>query len=326
MAKLERSSSKHGWVFPFISVLFVSVIFSCQSGAKIGPDAALTSDEEKVVLPPQQPEKPATLKASAFDVSLSSSDVPDGTLVAMKIHPLSEVDVAGMKVTFEGKEFPIFKARTGKVLESIIVVPFNSKPRESKVELSWLGGRTEVPIRIVDGNYPSEQLTVDEKKVNPPKKVLKRIMREVKEIGALYLKVTPEKYWQGNFDLPIKSEVTSPFGNKRLYNGKMAGFHQGLDLRARTPLPIKAPEGAKVVLSKDLYFTGNTVILDHGYGLFTIYAHLSRIDVKVGDRLTRGQVLGLSGATGRISGPHLHWGAVLMKQKFNPGDLTRVLQ
>jgi murein DD-endopeptidase MepM/ murein hydrolase activator NlpD len=105
----------------------------------------------------------------------------------------------------------------------------------------------------------------------------------------------------------------------------MKSYHKGVDLRARTPLPIRAPEGGKVALAKDLYFTGNTVILDHGYGLYTIYGHMSKLGVKVGERVAKGAVLGLSGMTGRANGPHLHWGAVLMGEKFNPENLTRVL-
>jgi len=262
----------------------------------------------------------------AFDVTLSKSQVPDGSLVSMGLHPLMEIDVLGVKVRFEGKEFPVFPTGNGRDLASVLVIPFNSKPRTTKIELSWQGGKAEIPIEVIDGNYPSEKLVVDEKKINPPKSVMKRIAREVKEIGAIYRKIAPERYWNGPFVLPLDSEITSNFGNKRVYNGSMKSFHQGLDLRARSPLPIRAPEGAKVVLAKDLYFTGNTVILDHGYGLFTIYGHMSKLAVKAGERVTKGQDLGLSGATGRASGPHLHWGAVLLHEKFNPIDLTRILR
>lgn len=262
---------------------------------------------------------------SAFEVTLSNLKPVDGSLIFAQLHPLKNTNPKGLKIVFEGVEFPIFSSEGSEDLSALVVIPFNSKPRLSKIEVLWLGGRLDFPIEVVDGNYSKENLTVDEKKVNPPKSVMSRIRREQKEIGALYKKITPSRYWSGPFILPIESEVTSNFGNKRLYNGKMASFHQGLDLRARTPLPIRAPEGAKVVLAKDLYYTGNTVILDHGYGLFTVYAHMSKLDVHVDDRVTKGQVLGLSGMTGRASGPHLHWGAVLLHEKFNPSDLTRSL-
>lgn len=264
-----------------------------------------------------------------FDLSLSSKQVPDGTLLLLRIHPLIETDTGKMKVRFEGEEFPTFNYSDGNI-GALVAVPFNSKPRVTRVDFFWVEGTrtqsTSIPLEVVDGNYKSETLKVDEKKVTPPKKVMKRIMREQKEIGAIYRTITAEKIWSGTFSYPLDTELTSPFGTKRVYNGHMNGFHQGLDFRARTPIPIKAPENARVALAKDLYFTGNTVILDHGYGLYTIYGHMSRLDVKAGDRITKAQILGLSGASGRATGPHLHWGAVLMRQKFNPLDLKRVLR
>jgi murein DD-endopeptidase MepM/ murein hydrolase activator NlpD len=270
-------------------------------------------------------EKSAEKVATAFDITLSSNKAPDGTIVSLGLHPLMMIDIAGVKVKFEGKPFPVFPSGPAKDLESLIVIPFNSKPRHTKIELTWNGGKADVPLEVIDGNYPVEKLTVDEKKVNPPKKVMKRIIHEVKEIRKLYKKIDQERYWSGTFSLPIDSVVTSQFGNKRIFNGEMKSYHKGVDLRARTPLPIRAPEGGKVALAKDLYFTGNTVILDHGYGLYTIYGHMSKLGVKVGERVAKGAVLGLSGMTGRANGPHLHWGAVLMGEKFNPENLTRVL-
>lgn len=291
-------------------VLSVSgALVACQSGpraadgtnaaSETAPRPAPTPVKVEGVRPIPFQSRSAEKSTPAFDVTLSSAQAPDGSIVAVGLHPLMEIDIAGVSVKFEGKEFPVFPSGPAKDLAALVVMPFNSKPRMSKIELAWHGGTAEFPIEIIDGGYPSEKLNVDEKKVNPPKKVMKRIIKETKEIGALYRKIRKERLWGGPFQLPIDSEVTSRFGNKRLFNGSMKSFHQGLDLRARTPTPIRAPEGAEVVLAKDLYFTGNTVILDHGYGLFTIYAHMSRLDVKVGDRVTKNQTLGLSGATGR---------------------------
>jgi hypothetical protein len=308
------------------SLVFLASFCSlaCQSSPKTADAASPEPVKVEAVQPQPFQAKSADKITPAFDITLSKDKVPDGSLVEVVLHPLMEIDVAGVKVSFEGQDFPVFPVGPQKDLASIVVLPFNSKPRVSKIELAWHGGKADIPVEIVDGNYPSEKLKVDDKKVNPPKKTVKRIMREAKMIGLLYKKITPERYWNGPFSLPIESEVTDRFGVKRLFNGQMKSFHQGLDLRARTPLPIRAPEGAKVVLAEDLWFTGNTVILDHGYGLFTVYAHMSKLDVKVGDKLEKGHILGLSGMTGRAAGPHLHWGAVLMHEKFNPADLTKL--
>ncbi len=329
--------------FSNLSLLLVGsiVVFACQSSPKesvasSAPTSETTSGEEKQLdrvlkTGVNKPEE------TTFETEISASKAADGSLVRVTLRTGSETKPSGMRAVFEGTQFPVVpRSLTDENSEydALIVIPFNSKPRNSVIELTWNeteGGvrkpkGVSLPIEVVDGNYRSEKLTVDKKKIDPPKKVLNRIIREQRQIGAVYRKIDTKKLWNGPFTLPLDSEITSPFGNKRLYNGKMNGFHQGLDLRARTPLPILAPADGRVAIAKDLYFTGGTVILDHGHGLFTIYAHMSRIDVKVDDIVKKGGALGLTGATGRASGPHLHWGAVLNRQKFNPQDLQRVIR
>lgn len=311
---------------------------SCQSAQKkaepadpvtVVPSMSSSTPAVEVVKPIKAVEDESK---PSFDLTLSSDKAPDGSLLYVEISRVSgDLDSTSLRIKFEGEEFPVFRVgKDGKRFAALVVIPFNSPARQSKIDLTWTEQQknrsASVAVEVVDGKYRSETLTVNEKKVSPPKKVMKRILKEVKEIAAIYKISSPEKLWEGPFVLPLNSEITSPFGNKRLYNGHMKNFHQGLDLRARTPLPINAPAGGKVALAKDLYFTGNTVILDHGYGLYTIYGHMSKFAVKVGDKVTKDTVLGLSGATGRVSGPHLHWGGVLMKKKFNPQDLTKVLR
>jgi murein DD-endopeptidase MepM/ murein hydrolase activator NlpD len=317
MEKRTRNS------FKTVSALFVAIVgHSCTSAP---------AETTPTLSEPQLSASASPADELAFDVSLSSQSAKDGSLVEVRLEPKSPIDPLSVAVKLEGVDFPVIPVEGKDTLLALVVVPFNSKPRETKLEIHWNSKgalakkQAFLPLKVVDGNYRSEVLRVQEEKINPPKRVLKRIIAEQKEIGALYRNVRKKRHWAGPFILPIESEITSPFGNKRLYNGSMKNFHQGLDLRARTPTPIRAPEAAEVVLAKDLYFTGNTVILDHGYGLFTIYGHMSKLSVKKGDTVKKEQVLGLSGATGRASGPHLHWGAVLMRQKFNPQDLVQVL-
>lgn len=307
---------------PFVLTVLSTLIFcsSCQSGEKADVSAAVETPET------------VSRTVDAFEMTLSSAKAKDGSIVELRLKPRIAVDSESIEVIFEGQNFPVFSIEDGTAFAAIVAVPFNSKPRQTKIDLLWKRDddptrrEASIPLEVIDGNYRSETLKVQEDKVHPPKRVIKRIIREQKEIGKIYRNISRKRYWSGTFALPIESEVTSPFGNKRLYNGSMKNFHKGLDLRARTPTPIRAPEGAKVALAKDLYFTGKTVILDHGYGLYTIYGHMSKLQVKKGAIVTKGQVLGLSGATGRASGPHLHWGAVLMRLKFNPQDLTQVLR
>jgi len=168
-------------------------------------------------------------------------------------------------------------------------------------------------------------LKVAPKHVSPPKKDLIRIQKENRILNKVYATRTPQTLWSEEYVIPVDSVMTSPYGVKRIYNGQLNSFHKGLDLRAPTGTPIYAPKAGRVVLARDLFYTGNTVILDHGWGVFTIYAHMSQLSVKEGDSVVVRDRLGLSGSTGRSTGPHLHWGAAVGKYKVNPADLMKVM-
>jgi murein DD-endopeptidase MepM/ murein hydrolase activator NlpD len=192
------------------------------------------------------------------------------------------------------------------------------------VKVSVGGVEQKLAIKINDAKYPSEKLKVSNRHVNPNKKDVAQIQRDIAEVGKIYSTITKQKYWKGPFVLPIDSSVTSVYGTKRVFNGKMQSFHNGLDLKAPMGTPIHAAGAGTVVLAKSLFFTGNTVLIDHGYGVVTLYAHMSKLKVQAGEHVEAGQLLGLSGMTGRANGPHLHWGVVLNKVKVNPADFLKV--
>ncbi|HTL11640.1 MAG TPA: M23 family metallopeptidase [Bdellovibrionota bacterium] len=182
--------------------------------------------------------------------------------------------------------------------------------------------KQDIDVRL--GKYKSEILKVDPTRVKPPEDALPRIEAEKEETAKTYAASVLEPFLLQGFNLPIGTAVTSRYGNKRLFNGELASYHSGVDLRARVGTPVHAAGEARVALAKNLYYTGNTVILDHGFGIFTLYGHLSKIQVAEGQRVVGGDLLGLAGATGRVTGPHLHWGAVVHGTKVNPLDLLRV--
>jgi murein DD-endopeptidase MepM/ murein hydrolase activator NlpD len=264
---------------------------------------------------------------------LSNDSSADGSIVVLTVHLPHKTDPNLLSAALEGtKNIPFFEdaptAEGSFVYRAILAVPFNHAPGKVDVQVALppsVGQTLTLPLTIVDGHYRSEVLKVDERKVSPPAKDMKRITAEQQEIKQIYDQITREKFWRGPFSMPVKSTVTSPFGSKRVYNGEMKSFHQGLDLRARMGTPIHAPAAGRVVLAKNLFFTGNTVLLDHGYGVFTLYGHMSKLKVKKGDLVRTGTVLGLAGMTGRANGPHLHWGAIVHHLKVNPLDLTKVM-
>jgi murein DD-endopeptidase MepM/ murein hydrolase activator NlpD len=269
----------------------------------------------------------ASVKEEGFSFTLHDVSPANGTIARLTAHSPSQ------PVGHFGKtEIPFYPAPElgADAYEAVFGIPYDQKPGEAEIEVS--GGDNKNPkklvlkFRVVDGNYPSEKLTVDPKHVNPPKKAMAQIAADLKKIGKAYASSKNIKLWSGAFILPIESAMTSPFGTRRLYNGEPRSFHPGLDLRAAVGTPIHAAAAARVAFAGELYFTGNTVILDHGFGVFTLYAHMSKLQVKNDDVVKRGQVLGLSGKTGRVSGPHLHWGALIRGVKVNPHDLTQVMR
>jgi murein DD-endopeptidase MepM/ murein hydrolase activator NlpD len=175
------------------------------------------------------------------------------------------------------------------------------------------------------GQYPTTELQVEERYVELSPEDQARADREAAETSAIYDTFTPQRYWSEAFEVPVRGAKDGRnFGHRRVFNGQPRAPHSGADLRAGTGTPIYAANRGRVALAQDLFYSGNAVYIDHGYGLFTTYLHLSEIDVKVGDVVERGQLLGLAGATGRVTGPHLHWGVRLLDARVDPFSLVRL--
>lgn len=184
----------------------------------------------------------------------------------------------------------------------------------------------KLDLSVKKGKFPSETLQVPPRSVEPTAKDLVEIKRDNHLLGKIYSESAEKKFWDPPIALPVESEITSVYGSNRVYNGKLANAHLGTDFRAPTGTPIHAPITGRVVVARWLFFTGYTVILDHGYDFFTIYGHLSRLKTREGRVLKKGGLLGLSGATGRASGPHLHWGMKLHGSKVDPMVMLGILK
>lgn len=193
--------------------------------------------------------------------------------------------------------------------------PFNCKVQ--------LGNKVlhEMKFSVIDREYPSEQLRVDSKKIQLSKEAEARVQREQVILNKIYDSSSKELLFDGPFMAPLKSYVTSIYGIKRLYNKKKKGQHLGTDFRAAIGVKVPAANDGKVVFAGDLFYTGYTVIIDHGLDIFTVYGHLSENLVKTGDIIKKGHIIALSGNTGRSSGPHLHWGVKVQGQYIDGFNL-----
>jgi murein DD-endopeptidase MepM/ murein hydrolase activator NlpD len=162
-------------------------------------------------------------------------------------------------------------------------------------------------IAIHPAHYRTSTITVEPKFVEPGPEELKVIEADRKAKEKAFASSADKPLWSGNFLAPVPAQSTDSFGTRRTFNGKLASIHKGTDFRAHAGTPVHAGNSGTVVLAQPLYYEGNCVMIDHGLGLMSISMHLSRIDVKPGQHLQKGQLIGLSGATGRVTGPHLHW-------------------
>ena len=181
-------------------------------------------------------------------------------------------------------------------------------------------------FEVVVKKYTEQHITLKNKEmVNPKPKQLERISRESELQRALYQQVSPPQNLRQGFVLPLKGITTSLFGHRRFFNGEPRNPHSGLDIAADTGTPIHAPADAKVVLVDDLYFNGKTIFLDHGQGLITMYCHMSEYRVAEADTVRQGETIGLVGATGRVTGPHLHWSVSLNGVRVDPLEFQQAL-
>jgi murein DD-endopeptidase MepM/ murein hydrolase activator NlpD len=179
-------------------------------------------------------------------------------------------------------------------------------------------------VEILLAHYRTSTLSVAPKFVEPGPEELARIKAEVELKRRVFAASAPEPLWSGDFRAPVHAPPTDSFGTRRTFNGQLASIHEGMDFRAATGTPVRAGNSGVVVLARPLYYEGNCVVIDHGLGLFTISMHLSRIDVHEGDHVTLGQRIGLSGATGRVTGPHLHWAVRWQNAYLDPAKLLRM--
>jgi hypothetical protein len=179
----------------------------------------------------------------------------------------------------------------------------------------------EQPVLVERARYKTEALHVPSRYVQPDAETLRRIEsdKEIKTTAFAHEIAEPE--WSGNFVAPVDTTVSEGFGTRRTFNGKLASVHRGLDYHAKPGTPVTAANSGEVVLARELFYEGNCVVLDHGQQFMTLYMHLSKLEVHEGEKVEKGQQLGLSGATGRATGPHLHVAVRWQGAYLDPAEL-----
>lgn len=227
------------------------------------------------------------------------------------------------------REIAMEVAESGRTLSALVGIDFETAAGTRTLRVDAVGACGEPQgaarkIAVVSGRFPTQKLKVDPAYVEPPEDELERIQRDREKVARVWANADTARRWGAPFRAPVASAAPGDFGARRVFNGKPRSRHSGVDLAAPQGTEIAAPAPALVALAEDLYFSGGTVILDHGGGLLTTYFHMSSIDVSPGTEVAAGQRIGAVGATGRATGPHLHWGARLHRARVNPLDLLRL--
>ncbi len=228
-----------------------------------------------------------------------------------------------------GRKLEFFRSRksSGWFALAGVDVEQPAGPSQLKIHLTLTSGGGYDIVRtvpILPAHYRTGTLVVAPKFVAPSPEQLKRIEAEIQLKATVFAASAAEPLWTGSFRAPVRAAPTDSFGTRRVFNSKLASIHKGMDFRARSGTPVRADNSGVVVLARPLYYEGNCVVIDHGLGLFTLSMHLTRIDVHEGQHVAAGTLLGLSGATGRVTGPHLHWAVRWQGAYLDPAKLLRL--
>jgi murein DD-endopeptidase MepM/ murein hydrolase activator NlpD len=267
------------------------------------------------------------LYAQSQGVTLMPAIVEAGSPELIRVQAASATSVEGQWL---GRKLQFFPGHTGNYWYALAGVDVEAKPGPSTIALTiHIEGHTReisTPVPIRAAHYRTGTLTVPPKFVEPGPDDQKLIETAVKAKEKAFAAAasSPKPLWSGSFEAPVQAAATDSFGTRRTFNGKLASIHKGTDFRAASGTPVRAGNSGTVLLAQPLYYEGNCVMVDHGQGLISISMHLSRIDVKPGQSVEKGQQLGLSGATGRVTGPHLHWAIRWQGAMLDPAKLLKM--
>ncbi len=255
-----------------------------------------------------------TISANSHALTLPEQEAVPGGVVVI---PLPDKEKP--EVRYNNK--PVLVANQNQQWHAVIGIPLSAKAGKQKITVTGdNGNKATHTFNISDKEYETQHLTITNKrKVNPYADDMPRINREKQQSNEALAQWSTQLLAQSlQFISPVEGRYSSSFGLRRYFNEQPRKPHSGLDIAAPTGTPIKAPADGKVILTGDMFFNGNSVFLDHGQGLITMYMHMNSIEVKEGQTVKQGELIGTVGETGRVTGPHLHWGISLNNARVNP--------
>lgn len=255
----------------------------------------------------------------AFNVNVQPKEIFPGDVIFLK---LTSDEASSPVAAFRGREIKFYKLQ-GSEYGALVPVDINTPPDDYSINVILAGIDTSLSVKIKPYAFPTKKITLPEEKVTLSPEDSLRVEREYLLQEDIW-KIETDKRWNGAFAYPSNADVSEKFGVKRIMNEKKNSVHLGIDMKGKAGAPVKAINSGRVVLREELFYGGNTVIIDHGMGLFSVYMHLSGFNVENGAEVAKGDVIGFVGMTGRATGPHLHMSVKLHGVSINPESLMRL--
>jgi murein DD-endopeptidase MepM/ murein hydrolase activator NlpD len=260
-------------------------------------------------------------------ISWSPLRLESGSPVLFKVD-LSQ-PASALQATWLDHPLVFTRAGEGNTWYALAGIDVEQTPGTYPLELTATGtdgasSHADRQVALLPGSYKTTTLHVEEKYVEPDAVTLQRIAADKAVKDAAFAHRITQPLWVGSFRSPVPFTPTDSFGTRRMFNGKLASIHRGTDFHAPSGTPVVAANDGVVIIAQGMFYEGNLVVIDHGQQFTTLYMHLSRIEVKVGQRVSKGERLGLSGATGRVTGPHLHFGVRWQGMYVDPVLLLRL--
>ncbi len=261
--------------------------------------------------------------ANALQVTFSSQELYQGGVIYVKIHEKGNEKPA---LRWLEKEVQLFYRPDRKTYEGFIAADLEHKPGSYNLTLLFKpsGVKKQYKIKLLHKDYGVRRLTLPPGQVDLSEKDLARVKSEKEIIDRLWVESFTPAMFKAPFILPLESKVIGPFGRRSLINGEPRSPHTGVDLRGKKGTPVRASNDGRVVFTGDHFFTGNTVIIDHGAAIFSMYFHLDKINVNNNAIIKRGEAIGTVGSTGRSTAPHLHWGMRINGMRVDPVSFVKV--
>jgi len=258
--------------------------------------------------------------AHAFQAEVLPFEIGSGEAFIIKVTSTknSKLPIASLN----GKQFYFSSCAEGCFI-AIGAIGIETKPGVYTIMLRVGKEKKNLRLVVKHISYPTLSLTLPEDKVFLSTENLRRAKKEDKKLKSI-CQIVSDRFWEGSFILPLENDIATAYGTKRIINKKMISVHKGVDIKGQDGLEAKASNNGKIVLAEELFFGGNTIIIDHGKGIYTIYMHLSKFNVKPQGIVSKGDIIGLVGSSGRSSGPHLHFGVKVMNMNINPVSLIKL--